>query len=141
MIVSALAGFLALGAIQAAQQGPDHPNHYAGDAACLSCHQAQGLSYLHTAHHLTSRTAGKNSVLGPFEDGKNVLMIQAPAHADAQPGLFFRMEEKNGKVAYVLHNPDDGRRHFMLHAQAELRNSRGRIGASERSQPLRKDGC
>ena len=98
MIVSALAGFLALGAIQASQQGPNHSerNHYTGDAPCLSCHQAQGLSYLHTAHHLTSRIAGKNSVLGPFEDGKNVLMIQAPAHADAQPGLFFRMEEKNG---------------------------------------------
>jgi len=35
-------------------------------------------------------------VLGSFADGSNILMIVDPAHATAEPGLFFRMEEKNG---------------------------------------------
>lgn len=69
---------------------------YVGDAACLKCHQTQGLSYLHTAHHLTSQIAGKDSVLGSFEPGSNVLMIVDPAHATAEPGLFFKMEKKDG---------------------------------------------
>jgi Cytochrome c554 and c-prime len=69
---------------------------YVGDAACLSCHQKQGLSYLRTAHHLTSQIANKDSVLGSFQAGLNVLIITDPAHATAQPGLFFRMEEKDG---------------------------------------------
>lgn len=67
---------------------------YVGDAACLKCHQAQGLSYLHTAHRLTSQVAGKDSVLGNFQAGSNVLMISDPAHATAEPGLLFRMEKK-----------------------------------------------
>ncbi len=69
---------------------------YVGDAACLSCHQKQSLSYLHTSHHLTSRVADKDSVLGSFQDGSNVLMIVDPAKASAQPGLFFKMEKKDG---------------------------------------------
>jgi len=69
---------------------------YVGDAACLSCHQKQGLSYLHTAHHLTSQVANKDSMLGSFQDGSNVLMIADPVHATAQPGLFFKMEKKDG---------------------------------------------
>jgi hypothetical protein len=68
---------------------------YVGDAACLSCHQSQGLSYLHTSHHLTSQVANKESILGSFQDGSNVLMIIDPARATAQPGLFFKMEKKD----------------------------------------------
>jgi hypothetical protein len=69
---------------------------YVGDATCLSCHQSQSLSYLHTAHHLTSQIANKDSILGSFQDGSNVLMIVDPAHATAQPGLLFKMEKKGG---------------------------------------------
>lgn len=68
---------------------------YVGDAACLSCHKSQSLSYLHTSHHLTSRVASKDSVLGSFQSGSNVLTIIDPAHATAQPGLFFKMEKKD----------------------------------------------
>src|ERR1700761_3698266 len=72
-----------------------HKN-YAGDAACLSCHQDQSSSYVHTAHHLTSQPAGKDSLLGSFRDGSNVLMIADPATATDNPGLYFKMEAKPG---------------------------------------------
>jgi Cytochrome c554 and c-prime len=67
---------------------------YAGDAACLSCHRDQGTSYVHTAHHLTSQPANKDSILGSFHDGSNVLMIADPATAGDNPGLYFKMEVK-----------------------------------------------
>jgi Cytochrome c554 and c-prime len=72
-----------------------HKN-YAGDAACLSCHQDQSSSYVHTAHHLTSQPAGQDSLLGSFRDGSNVLMIADPATATDNPGLYFKMEAKPG---------------------------------------------
>jgi hypothetical protein len=78
-----------------AKSGIDR-SKYVGDAACLSCHKSQSLSYLHTSHHLTSRVASKDSVLGSFQSGSNVLTIIDPEHATAQPGLFFKMEKKNG---------------------------------------------
>ncbi len=67
---------------------------YAGDAACLPCHQQQSLTYLHTAHHLTSQPADKNSILGSFRDRSNTLMIADPAAARDNPGLYFKMEAR-----------------------------------------------
>jgi Cytochrome c554 and c-prime len=67
---------------------------YVGDSACLSCHKEQAISYQRTAHHLTSQLANTHTVLGPFREGSNVLTIY-PAHT-SEPGLYFRMEEKNG---------------------------------------------
>jgi hypothetical protein len=61
--------------------------NFAGDAACQSCHQEKLESYLHTAHHLTSRSADQNSILGSFAPGKNILKT-------ADPALSFRMEAK-----------------------------------------------
>ena len=78
-----------------AKNGTDR-RKYVGDAACISCHQRQSLSYLHTSHHLTSQIANKDSILGSFQDGSNVLTIVDPAKATAQPGLFFKMEKKDG---------------------------------------------
>ncbi|HTY83219.1 MAG TPA: multiheme c-type cytochrome [Silvibacterium sp.] len=69
---------------------------YAGDAACLDCHKDQGLSYIQTSHHLTSRLASKESVFGSFTPGSNVLMIVDPPRTTTEPGLYFMMEEKNG---------------------------------------------
>ena len=78
-----------------APQTPE-PSHdkFAGDAACLSCHRDQGTSYAHTAHHLTSQPASKDSILGSFHEGSNVLMIADPATATDNPGLYFKMEAK-----------------------------------------------
>jgi hypothetical protein len=73
---------------------PQQDNKYAGDAACLSCHREPSSSYLHTAHHLTSQPATKDSILGSFHDGSNVLMIADPKTAGDNPGLYFKMEAR-----------------------------------------------
>lgn len=69
---------------------------YAGDAACVSCHQKESESYFHTAHHFTSRLASRDSVLGSFKPGSNVLTIIAPNNPAGEPALKFEMTEKNG---------------------------------------------
>jgi hypothetical protein len=71
-------------------------SRYVGDAACGSCHKEQSLPYLHTSHHLTSQLANKDSVLGSFQEGSNVLMIVDTARTTAEPGLYFKMEAKDG---------------------------------------------
>jgi Cytochrome c554 and c-prime len=65
---------------------------FAGDAACISCHTAESDSYQHTAHHLTSQLPNKDSILGSFREGSNILMIADPATASDNPGLYFRMD-------------------------------------------------
>jgi hypothetical protein len=69
---------------------------YAGDAACLSCHKGQSLSYGRTAHHLTSQPADNGSILGSFADGLNILTIADPGKAGLDPRLYFKMEAKDG---------------------------------------------
>src|ERR1700676_5392100 len=85
-----------LAALQAATQATPEPRHdkCVGDAACLPCHRDQGTSYPHTSHHLTSQPANKDSILGSFHEGSNVLMIADPATATDNPGLYFKMEAK-----------------------------------------------
>jgi hypothetical protein len=70
------------------------PAKPADNAACLSCHQEQAATYLHTAHYLTSQPASKTSILGSFRDGSNTLTIADPAKATDNPGLFFKMEAR-----------------------------------------------
>ena len=70
------------------------PGKYVGDAACISCHKEQGLSYLHTSHHLTSQLVNGESVLGSFREGANVLTIVAPGLE--KPELYFKMEARDG---------------------------------------------
>src|ERR1700761_1909954 len=70
------------------------PAKPADNAACLSCHQEQAATYLHTAHHLTSQPASRTSILGSFREGSNVLTIADPAKATDNPGLFFKMEAR-----------------------------------------------
>jgi hypothetical protein len=69
---------------------------YVGDAACLPCHKEQSLSYRHTSHHLTSQPADKDSILGTFAEGSNILMISNPENASLDPRLYFQMEAKGG---------------------------------------------
>jgi Cytochrome c554 and c-prime len=94
-VALALLGLLGA-ALQIGAQPSPEPQHgkYAGDAACLTCHREQSTSYVHTAHHLTSQPANKDSILGSFHDGSNVLMIADPATASDNPGLYFKMEAK-----------------------------------------------
>lgn len=69
---------------------------YVGDAACVSCHGRQSASYIHTSHSLTSRLVNKESVLAPFTKGRDILTIVDPANKAGQPGLYFKIEEKEG---------------------------------------------
>jgi len=69
---------------------------YVGDAACVPCHKKQGPSYLHTSHFLTSQAPNKDSVLGSFQQGSNVLSIVDPT-TTAEPFLYFKMEAKGGR--------------------------------------------
>jgi hypothetical protein len=67
---------------------------YVGDARCVSCHQVKSLSYLHTAHHLTSQLPDQHSILGSFVDGSNVLKISDPAPVIGDPGVSYKMEKR-----------------------------------------------
>jgi hypothetical protein len=46
---------------------------------CGECHADKLQGFLQTAHHLTSRLATRDSVLGAFEDGRNRLRTSDPA--------------------------------------------------------------
>jgi hypothetical protein len=98
--ITFLLGYALLGAGSTAASAQTRPG-YAGDAACLACHRQQD-TYAHTSHRLTSQvagkaTAGKHPILGSFLAGSNVLMIADPATSTAEPGLYFKMEDKAGR--------------------------------------------
>ncbi|MGB9405604.1 MAG: multiheme c-type cytochrome [Candidatus Acidiferrales bacterium] len=60
---------------------------FVGDAACRECHQEIGDTYARTAHHLTSQLPDKDSILGNFTRGENILKT-------GDPDLSFRMDAK-----------------------------------------------
>jgi hypothetical protein len=68
----------------------------AGDAACAGCHQKYSSQYPQTSHHLTSRLAGPDAILGSFSESGNTLKILDATPASSLPGLSFRMEERAG---------------------------------------------
>lgn len=78
-----------------AQNAPKKPlliprTEYVGDDACARCHADKTESYNKTAHHLTSRIPNRESVLGTFDSGENIMQT-------SNPNLQFRMEAKEGK--------------------------------------------
>ena len=95
-LLLALTCLLATALLPGQSPSRDPRPSYAGDAACASCHTIQSSAYLHTSHHLPSQPVNKSTVLGSFADGSNVLTIVDPAHATAEPGLYFKMEQKDG---------------------------------------------
>ncbi|MGC2550270.1 MAG: multiheme c-type cytochrome [Candidatus Sulfotelmatobacter sp.] len=66
---------------------PEVTSGYVGDAACQSCHSDKVETFHRTSHHLTSRLPEKDSILGSFAAGANVMKT-------SNPELFFRMEQK-----------------------------------------------
>jgi hypothetical protein len=70
-----------------AEQAPATRGDFLGDAACQECHQEISSTYAHTAHHLTSQLPTKDSILGSFMSGQNVLKT-------GDPDLHFRMNAK-----------------------------------------------
>lgn len=85
----------AQGVVSGIEGRASRQNRYAGDAACLSCHQDQGLSYLQTAHHLTSQLGNRSSILGSFQDGFNTLMVDDTNNAQDDSDLYFAMDRKD----------------------------------------------
>ncbi len=69
----------------------DQPrSNYVGTQACASCHQDIVRSYRLTNHDRTSALPTKESISGSFAVGSNTLIT-------LDPGLLFRMDEKDGK--------------------------------------------
>jgi len=69
------------------ERGPATRRDFLGDAACEECHQEIGNTYARTAHHLTSQLPTKDSILGKFTRGENILKT-------GDPDLYFRMDAK-----------------------------------------------
>jgi hypothetical protein len=70
-----------------AEKAPATRGDFLGDSACQECHQEISSTYAHTAHHLTSQLPTKDSILGSFTSGQNVLKT-------GDPDLHFRMNAK-----------------------------------------------
>ena len=85
------------------EKGPATRTDFLGDAACQGCHQVIGDTYARTGHHLTSQLPNKNSILGKFTDGANILKT-------SDPDLHFRMEAKESgfyETAVFWQPPDE----------------------------------
>jgi hypothetical protein len=65
-----------------------------GDAECTGCHRKIAESYLRTAHALTSQTPRKESILGSFASGANILKISGPSVDNSDARLYFLMEAR-----------------------------------------------
>lgn len=63
---------------------------YAGDSACASCHAEKVQTFHLTSHYLTSRLPNKDSILGSFAPGANVMKT-------SNPYLVFQMDEKGSE--------------------------------------------
>ena len=76
---------------------------YAGDDACASCHREKVATYHRTAHYSSSALPSKESIAGDFTPGANVMKT-------GMPGLFFRMEQKDGEFFQTAVGipPDNG---------------------------------
>ena len=61
--------------------------NFVGDEACRGCHSDKAASYLATAHHSSSQSPTKESILGSYARDKNILKTSDQA-------LFFRMDAK-----------------------------------------------
>jgi hypothetical protein len=76
------------GSQKAAGEQPNARKEYLGDQTCARCHEDIFDSYRKTAHHLTSQTANKNSIVGTFSPGTNTMHT-------SRPDLEFRMDSKD----------------------------------------------
>ena len=64
-----------------------HRQDFVGDEECRGCHSDKVASYLSSAHHFTSQSPTKESILGSFAEDKNILKTSDQA-------LYFRMDAK-----------------------------------------------
>src|SRR5581483_7623958 len=91
LVLSALgliAGLAPRAGAQPASPAVDPPSMRSksvGDEACIPCHQGKTDTYHHTAHYFTSRPAAKETILGSFNPGANILRT-------VDTNLFFEMQ-------------------------------------------------
>lgn len=79
---------------------------YAGAASCATCHKSEYNSYLHTAHHNTSRTASDSSVAGSFTAPANEFF-----YADTMKVVMEKREGHLYQTAYI--NGQKGESHLF----------------------------
>ena len=71
---------------------PLNPNPgFLGADACQECHQEKHQSFIHTAHHRTSRLALPEEVAGSFEEGHNRMDTSVPE-------VSFTMEQRGDQL-------------------------------------------
>ncbi|HEY4739300.1 MAG TPA: multiheme c-type cytochrome [Candidatus Acidoferrales bacterium] len=90
-------------AMQGTEKGRPPRSDFVGDAACQECHQEIGGTYARTGHHFTSQLPSKDSILGKFTAGSNILRT-------SDPDLRFRMDAKEGgfyETAIFWQPPDE----------------------------------
>jgi hypothetical protein len=91
--VRALVCVLALAAACGREQAlPAVADNLVSDAVCVGCHTEQA-TYFGTAHHLTSSPASRETILGSFHEGENILRTVNPRlhyRMDARPDGFFQ---------------------------------------------------
>jgi hypothetical protein len=63
---------------------------FLGAEACRRCHTDKFDTFIHTAHHRTSRIANAETISGSFEDGENLMRT-------GNPNVYFTMTERDGK--------------------------------------------
>lgn len=100
---------------------------YAGDAACVTCHETQTAKYASTAHHLASQFPSLGSILGSFREGSNVLRIVDLANSEGEPALYFKMELR-GKSFYETAVTGDSVRQQQRSERIDLITGSGKRG-------------
>ncbi len=81
---------------------PLQPNPgFLGAEACRDCHADKYESFIHTAHHRTTRLASPDEVAGSFEDGSNRMNTK-------YPNVFFTMDQRGNDLFQSVHFFDWG---------------------------------
>ena len=90
------------GSVAPGKRVPFPISDYLGDEECRSCHQELVNSYHRTAHFITSRLATRDSILGSFSPGSNVLKT-------INTNLYFEMDATDAGFFQkaVLKRPTD----------------------------------
>jgi len=94
LVVLALSPLIALGVVLVVSKRtprrrpePVRPTNAVGDSTCISCHRNKA-SYEGTAHRVTMRAPTRESILGSFKSGENVLHTSTP-------DMHFRMDAES----------------------------------------------
>jgi hypothetical protein len=94
LVALALSPLIALGVVLVVSKRtprrrpePVRPANAVGDSTCISCHRDKA-SYEGTAHRVTMRAPTRESILGSFKSGENVLHTSTP-------DMHFRMDAES----------------------------------------------